>query len=254
MAAILYGFLKPQTTEAPVQNSQSPAPEVQKITDNPKKGTLKIFTGPQFRDLYNNFAYPNTARINETSPITGNPQADNKIRQIAELRGYQLRSAPVASAFQDVGSGYLLQQRAALPWLEMDAAAKKDGFSLGLTAAYRSAEEQKTIFTDRLTKAGIPINEIGSGKHDAQVSQLLRMTAIPGYSRHHTGYTVDISCENMPAVLFANSSCFKWLSDNNYKNSKLHGWIPSYPEGAGNQGPDPEAWEYVWVGKEAVTE
>lgn len=247
----IYSLLKAQPTEAPSNIEQA---AMQNIAEKPKKGKLKQFTGSQFRELYNNFAYPNTARINETTPITGNEKADERIRQIAEQRGYQLRSAPVTSAFQEVGDGHLLQQRAAQPWLDLVEAAKKDGHSFGLTAAYRSAEEQKQIFTERLARLNIPVAEIASGKRDAEVSRVLRMTAVPGYSHHHTGYTVDIACKDMPRTSFVYTTCFDWLSANNYENAKKHGWIPGYPEGGGKMGPDPESWEYVWVGKDAVTE
>lgn len=254
IGAGLYSLLNTDQLGAPKNKSEANSTVAQSITDTPKKGTLKHFTGPQFRDLYNNFAYPNTAPINESTPITGNELADARIRKIAVDRGYRSQSAPVTNTFVDVGDGYVLQQRAAQPWLDLVAAAKKDGLNFGLTAAYRSAEEQKQLFVSRLGQLGIPLHEVAAGRRDAEVSQVLRMTAIPGYSRHHTGYTVDIACENMPNSSFAYTSCFKWLSDNNYEHAKLHGWIPGYPEGAGNQGPDPEAWEYVWVGKDAVTE
>jgi len=89
---------------------------------------------------------------------------------------------------------------------------------------------------------------------DSELDGILATTAIPGYSRHHTGYTVDIGCGNEPAIAFELTVCFDWLSANNYKNAKTYGWIPSYPEGAGQQGPEPETWEYVWVGIDALTE
>jgi LAS superfamily LD-carboxypeptidase LdcB len=55
-------------------------------------------------------------------------------------------------------------------------------------------------------------------------------------------------------VVFEQSVCFGWLSKGNYKNAKSNGWIPSYPDGAKKQGPDPESWEYVWVGKQNLIE
>jgi LAS superfamily LD-carboxypeptidase LdcB len=254
VGAGLYTLIKAERTGAPTQNNVSNTTVNQNIAALPKKGTLKNFTGQQFRDLYNTFTYPNTAPINEDTPITGNEQADARIRKVAIARGYQSRSAPVTDAFKDIAKGFQLQQPAAQPWLDMVVAAKKDGVAIGLTAAYRSADDQKQLFLNRLTQLGIPAQEIATGSRDAEISQVLRTTAIPGYSRHHTGYTVDIACEDMPASSFINTNCFKWLSANNYEHAKTFGWIPSYPEGTGNQGPDPESWEYVWVGKDAVTE
>jgi LAS superfamily LD-carboxypeptidase LdcB len=240
---------KDTTASVPSAKTTTPSPVGEK-----KQGTLKTFTGAQFRDLYNSIAYPNTAAISEDAPITGNAAADAQIKTIAKSRGYLARSAPVTDTFRDVGEGFKLQERAAKPFLNMRAAAKKDGIDLGLTAAYRSADDQKDIFLTRLKAANVPIEGIASGRYDVQVSQVLAMTAIPGYSRHHTGYTVDIACGNSPDSTFLTTACFTWLSTDNYKNAKTYGWIPSYPDGAGNQGPDPEPWEYVWVGVDAVTE
>lgn len=252
---LLFSALLFQSTQNNSPRYQTePSTNSQNIQTTPKKGTLKNFTGPQFRKLYNNFAYPNTEQINETTPITGNIEADARIKRIAVERGYQLRSAPVTNAFKDVGEGYVLQQRAAKPWLDMVEAAKKDGINIGLTAAFRSSDEQKDIFLQRLVQTGININVIPSGVYDGQLSQVLRTTAIPGYSRHHTGYTVDISCLNQPRNSFEYTVCFEWLKADNYKNAKRFGWIPSYPEGTDKQGPDPESWEYVWVGSDALTE
>lgn len=235
-------------------NNQTVVAANQTIKLAQKNGKLKQFTGQQFRDLYNNFAYPNTQRIGQDTPITGNEVADTRIRTVAEARGYQIRSAPVTNTFRDVGDTFVLQQRAAQPWLDMKAAAAKDGISLGLTAGYRSAEDQKQLFLQRLNQIGLTPDAIASGAYDAQVSQILRATAIPGYSRHHTGYTIDIACKDQPTTSFEYTVCFKWLQANNYEHAKQHGWIPSYPEGTANQGPDPESWEYVWVGMDAVTE
>ncbi len=217
-----------------------------------KRGAVRMFSGAEFRDLYNSFAYPNTEQINEETPITGDPKADQRIRGLAERRGYRTRSAPVSDSFIEVEAGMKLQQRAVEPWKKMKESAKKDGIDLYLTAAYRSANEQNTLLMDKLR--GIRISEIESGAYDSVLDNVLRTTAVPGFSRHHTGYTIDIGCGNDRATLFDYTVCFQWLSKDNYKNAKLHGWIPSYPEGAGQQGPDPETWEYVWVGTEPLTD
>lgn len=249
----LYILLKPERTAAPAADNQQQNVQ-QDIVEQQKQGKLKKFIGAEFQELYENFAYPNTKQIDENTPITGNSAADTRIKKIALERGYKIRSAPVTNTFVDVGDGMLLQQRAAQPWLDLVKAAKEDGQNLGLTAAFRPADEQKDIFNQRLAVTGIPVAEIPSGNWDDEISIVLRTTAIPGYSRHHNGYTVDIACLDMPTTSFAFTPCFEWLSMNNYENAQTHGWIPSYPTGATNQGPEPEPWEYVWVGKDAVTE
>lgn len=247
-------FLADKTQAPSANNGSNNKTTANTDSSAPKSGSLKTFTPQQFRDLYNGFAYPNTERISDKTPITGNEAADNHIRAIAVSRGYTLRSAPVSDTFQTVAPGMLLQQRAAQPWLDLQAAAKKNNLDIGLSAAYRSADEQAQLFASRLSVAAINIERIPSGAYDAQILRVLQSTAVPGYSRHHTGYTVDITCEQTPALSFLITDCFKWLSAENYKNAKTYGWIPSYPEGTGQQGPEPEAWEYVWVGIDAVTE
>lgn len=247
----LYRYMQDDSQDTPAGEvilNQDLAAEQQKT------GTLKTFTGKQFRDLYNSYAYPNTEYIAEDAVITGDQSTDTAIRQMAEKRGYIRRSAPVQDTFIEVESLMLLQERAAWPWEELKAKAKQDGIDLFLTAAYRSAEEQRSIFLERLAAINLTSDLIISGSYNDKVGEILASTAIPGYSRHHTGYTIDIGCGNDPDNAFEFTVCFEWLSTDNYKNAKTYGWIPSYPEGAGQQGPEPETWEYVWVGLDAVTE
>lgn len=244
-------FIKPDKNE----NQQTIAQKNEALTQEPaKKGVLKTYTGQQFKELYEKFAYPNTQRIDENSPITGVAPADTKIKTLAGDRGYIVRSAPVTDVFRTVAPGFMLQERAAQPWIEMQAKAKQEGILLALSAAYRSADDQKQIFFDRLQAAGVNINQIAGGNYDAQINKVLAMTAPPGYSRHHSGYTIDITCQNDPYVTFEKSLCFDWLSADNYRQTKEFGWIPSYPEDSSKQGPEPEAWEYVWVGRDTLTE
>lgn len=243
-------FYKNEKATAPDSSAGNQASfvEAPKQTD----GSFKTFTGEEFARLYDAFAYPNTQLINERSPITGHELADMRIRQLAVAKGYKLRSAPVSNAFVEVQKGMLLQRPAAQPWLDMQKTAKDQGISMSLFDAFRSAEDQRTIFLDRLK--GISLDSIANKLADAQVNTVLGKTALPGYSRHHTGYTIDISCDSQPNVKFEASSCFAWLSKDNYLNAKTYGWIPSYPDGAANQGPEPESWEYVWVGTDSLRE
>lgn len=254
IAAVLIGgviaLFIDETSRAP-SPSETPS---QNISTPQKSGKLKNFTAQEFRDLYNNFAYPNTAPISEDTPITGFLRSDERIRALALQRGYKLRSAPVTNTFTDIGDGFRLQQRAAQPWLDMKAEAAKAGLNFGVTDAYRAADDQKEIFLARLRATGVPLNGLGSGAYDGQINQVLAITAPPGYSRHHSGYTVDITCQNQPNLAFENTVCFQWLEANNYERAKTYGWIPSYPAGTSQQGPEPESWEYVWVGVDAVTE
>jgi D-alanyl-D-alanine carboxypeptidase len=216
---------------------------------------LKQFIGPQFKELARSVKYPNTQLFDEPPAITGNPVADARIRSIAQARGYVLTSMPVTSIEKinepRLESDDLLQPLAAIAWRELKAAAARDGIPLSLLSAYRSPQYQRDLFMSRLK--GATVAQIAAGQGDAAVNTTLGVTAVPGYSRHHTGYTIDLWCEDGSGKFLA-SRCYTWISANNYKVAKQTGWIPSYPDGVDMQGPEPEPWEYVWVGKDLVTD
>ncbi|MEM9464238.1 MAG: D-alanyl-D-alanine carboxypeptidase family protein [Actinomycetota bacterium] len=177
----------------------------------------------------------NLAPIEDPPPITGNAEVDDRIRAIAVVRGYERRpepAGPLASA-----DGRSLQTEAAIAWEELQAAAAAAGHSISLTSGYRSAASQARIWNERST-----------GTSDSDIDTLLQTVAAPGYSKHHTGYAIDLRSGGAVLDAFAATPAYEWLSADNFANAKAHGWLPSYPEGAGNLGPNPEAWEFVWVG------
>lgn len=247
----LYWFVLRNNTQDNKTAANNPNEPLNTI-DQPEKTKFKEFTSQQFSDLYNGFAYPNTQPIKNNFSITGNEEADKVIYDLAESLGYKVRSAPVTNNFVDIGDNQFLQREAAESWKDLKQEAEKNGLNISVSQGYRSAEDQNEIFIGRLGK--IDSDKIINGSSSAKLRAILKITAPAGYSRHHTGYTTDLVCDSDPNVLFENSSCFKWISENNYINIKKFGWIPSYPEGIKNQGPEPESWEYVWVGLAAVKE
>ncbi len=214
------------------------------------KRELKSFSGSEFVELYNSFAYPNVREFEIVPSITGNAAADERIRNLALSRGYRARSIAIPP-LADVGN-YQLQERAAKAWEELTSAAKNDGLDLSMTAGFRTISDQQELFMNALNATGATTASITADNSNFAVLSVLRTIAIPGYTRHHSGYTVDIGCDSQPNVVFGASRCFGWLSRDNYKNAKSYGWIPSYPDGAPEQGPEPEAWEYSWVGVDAL--
>ena len=129
-----------------------------------------------------------------------------------------------------------------------------DGHNITVISGYRSVERQRSLFLSRLAATGATIKEVAAGTADEKVNQVLITSSIPGYSKHHTGYTVDLLCAGFAFEDFKNSTCNVWISDDNYKLAKQNGFIPSYPPLADSQGPDPEAWEYVYVGTDLLYE
>ena len=231
--------------------------EEQRTTQIPVKDTLKEFEPQAFNDIALGLQYPNTQLFDDPPTITGNSQADARVRSLAEARGYKLTSTPMG-AIQKLDEPLLygddlLQSRAAIAWQDLKQAAKQDNMPLALLSAYRSPEYQRKLFMQRLTAQGVRVYQIVSGTADAAIERVLQTTAPPGYSRHHTGYTIDLWCEDGSGAFLA-SKCFRWISANNYQIAKENGWIPSYPDGVNMQGPEPEPWEYVWASRDVLYE
>jgi LAS superfamily LD-carboxypeptidase LdcB len=216
---------------------------------------FRYFSGDQFQRLYEKIHYPNTVSLESPPLITGDEVADKRIRTIAESRGYVLRDVPVRPIIKTglKSDKTLLQPKSYQAWQVLKDLAKKDGVPLELSSAYRSVDVQREMFLDRLSAAGASISDIAAGTADEIVVNVLHSTAPPGYSRHHTGYTVDLVCGNA-GLSFKYTTSYSWLKANNYDKAKRAGWIPSYPEGADEQGPEPEPWEYVWVGLPQLVE
>lgn len=216
------------------------------------KTVLRTFTGDEFKDLYNSFSYPNTTQLTEPPVITGDPAADARIRELAEARGYRLRS--LARDTLGEADEKPLQLLAVKPWEDLKAAAAQDGIVLTATWGFRSVDDQRQLFLDVLYTQGAYPYDIGMGFADETVDLVLQTVAPPGYSRHHSGFTIDLTCGIDGLTDFANTPCYEWLAVNNYERMKVLGWVPSYPKGASLQGPEPEPWEYIWVGSEALYE
>ncbi len=225
-----------------------PASEIEATVD--KNKTLRVFSGEQFKDLYNNFRYANTDKIVDPPNITGNTTADARIRSIAESRGYRLRR--LARDAIGVADGLPLQSIAVKSWNDLKEAAAKDGIVLTVTASFRTFEDQRMIFLDGLRAYGVSTQDIAEGHVDASVDKVLQTYAPPGYSRHHTGFTIDLTCGTNGLTNFATTICYRWLSADNYLHAKTYGWVPSYPDGTDLQGPEPEPWEYIWVTVDAL--
>ena len=173
----------------------------------------------------------------ERPSIYGDAAADGRVRQIAEGRGYRLQPLSIEPRTNP----------ATLRNFErMAAAARLGGIDLYIVSGYRSADDQRTLFTERVAERfGRPptVEEVASGAADAAINQTLDQRSAPGYSRHHSGYVLDLNLLNDS---FARTPAYRWLSENNYLNARSFGFIPSYPPGI-QAGPRPEPWEFSYI-------
>lgn len=123
-----------------------------------------------------------------------------------------------------------LAPRAARAFMRMRAVANNDDIQLQIVSAFRSAEYQFGIFKRKLER-GLSIDEI------------LRVSAAPGYSEHHSGRAIDVTAPGFAAIeeAFENSPAFAWLSN----HAARFGFALSYPRG------NPHAiayepWHWCW--------
>ncbi|QOC24182.1 D-alanyl-D-alanine carboxypeptidase family protein [Wenzhouxiangella sp. AB-CW3] len=103
---------------------------------------------------------------------------------------------------------------AADAWSSMKVAATNAGVELQLVSAYRSIGYQMNILRKKL-------NEGRTLKH------ILRVSAAPGYSEHHSGRAIDLStidCKPLEED-FAETRAYQWLQ----ANARFFGFRESYP-------------------------
>lgn len=167
--------------------------------------------------------------------ITGNAAIDAQIAALAQGRGYQRQPIP-NRPLTKVGR-YWLQPEAAAGWESLRVAASEAGFDIRIRSAHRNYATQRFVFKKHYR-----------GASAVALNSTLSVVAPPGYSRHHTGYAVDISEGSGDFNYFGNTASYRWLAANNFANAKAHGWVPSYPTNSRPAGPNPEPWEFVWVG------
>jgi D-alanyl-D-alanine carboxypeptidase len=119
---------------------------------------------------------------------------------------------------------------AAKAWHAMREGASTDGVILQLVSAFRSVHYQEEIIRRKLEKG-------------LSVADILRVSAAPGYSEHHTGRAVDLTAPGA-AVLeeeFEESEAFGWLK----AHAGRFGFHMSFPRG-NPHGVAYEPWHWAW--------
>ena len=215
-------------------------------TTSPRKTTKKEYpmskiNKSEFNQLSEKSNLPNLKTISGPPPsITGKSDVDERIREIATNRGYQRQPEPsnVDKLILAEGDRHYLQPQAARAYKMLKYAAAADGCTISLVSAHRNHDQQRKIF----------LSGINAPYSNEDVFNRLKTISIPGFSKHHTGYAIDVCEGDFMFEKFVNTASYKWLANNDYANARKYGWIPSYPPGVSNQGPDPEPWEFIYVG------
>jgi len=130
----------------------------------------------------------------------------------------------------DDGRRLRLTPSAAKAWRRMQAAAAADGVTLLVLSAFRSVARQTVIIRRKLA-------------HGQAIRQILRVSAVPGCSEHHTGRALDLGAPGhlKLEVSFARTHEFRWLRN----NAAAFGFHLSYPR-RNRQGIAYEPWHWCW--------
>ena len=112
----------------------------------------------------------------------------------------------------------------------MRVAAARAGIELQIASAFRSADYQLELLRRKLERG-------------QSMRQILRVSAAPGYSEHHSGRALDLTTPGFKSLEeeFERSAAFAWLSS----NAQRFGFSLSYPR-ANHHGIAFEPWHWCW--------
>ena len=130
----------------------------------------------------------------------------------------------------DDGRILRLAPPAARAWRAMDAAALTDGATLVPLSAFRSMARQTLIIRRKLARG-------------QTLAEILRVSAIPGCSEHHTGRALDFGAPSHLKLeaSFARTREFRWLQ----RHAEEFGFVLSYPR-RNSAGISYEPWHWCW--------
>jgi len=171
---------------------------------------------------------------------------DSIERQMAELHrtlgipadyGVRHRLTIVPEASERVSAGLDIFNRglqltpdAARAWEAMRKDARQHDIRLQPVSGYRSVAYQTELLRKKLAA-------------DQPLDRILRVTAAPGYSEHHSGDAIDITTQGVTPLSqdFSNSRAYEWLRT----HARLYGFRESYPN-HNRHGIEWEPWHWCY--------
>lgn len=147
----------------------------------------------------------------------------------------RLQAEPVqlASIGQDVfDREQFMTPQAAKAFHRLVNHAAAEDIAIQPVSAFRSVDYQSALVQNKLDQ--------GQSMED-----ILRVSAAPGFSEHHSGRAVDLTTPDFEVLeeTFADSAAFRWLA----RNAAASGFRMSYPEG-NRHGVAYEPWHWYYSG------
>lgn len=133
-----------------------------------------------------------------------------------------------------------LQIDAAKALMKMIYSARDDGVWLVPVSGFRTIKKQKLLFDAQVRKKG-------------SILEAKRISSPPGYSEHHTGYTVDLADGNFPkldlTIEMVKTPAYSWL----LSHTQDFGFELSFPEN-NFQDVSFEPWHWRFIGTKDALE
>jgi len=122
--------------------------------------------------------------------------------------------------------------QAAQAWFILRDEAATEGITLQVVSAFRPVDYQAGIIRKKL--------EAGQG-----IKDILRVSAAPGYSEHHSGRALDLTTPGFKPLEeeFEKSPAFEWLKN----RAGVYGFKMTYPRN-NCHGLSYEPWHWCWIG------
>ncbi len=146
--------------------------------------------------------------------------------------------ATLAAIGEDIhGRLQWLTPRAARDWHRMRDAARIEGIVLQCVSAFRSIEYQLGILARKLERG-------------QSLDEILRVSAAPGYSEHHSGRALDLTTPGYEPLeeIFEQSPAFAWLQ----RHAGAFGYTLSFPRG-NRHGIAYEPWHWCWQARRVAS-
>ena len=123
-----------------------------------------------------------------------------------------------------------LEPNTARAWQSMQVAATAAGATLWIVSAFRSIARQEEIVAGKLRRG-------------QSWEQILKVSAFPGFSEHHTGPAIDLATPECPDLVeeFETTAAFRWLD----RHAGGFGFALSYPRD-NPHGVAYEPWHWRW--------
>lgn len=144
----------------------------------------------------------------------------------AEAPAASLVPVPPEYAFVEAGQTIQIRPEVLKAFIALQQSAQEQtGLTLKIHQGFRSQEQQRQLLEHL--------------RHPGETDEALyKRVAPPGYSEHHTGFAIDVSC--------VAGECANW-GDTLAALAPQFGFVVSFPPG-NTQGIQPEHWHLRWQG------